>query len=107
MWVSLKKPYKIISNKEKRYAEHYKIPAASCLIVPHTRREDEMLCDVHWRESDGLHVLSNIMFDSENLELVNQVEHSDLFEMWSSFRPLSEKATETSLPARSILSKRR
>ena len=106
MWVSLKKPYKIVGIKEKRYSEHYQIPASRCLIVPQVRREDEILCDVHWKENDGLHALHNIMFDSENLEQVNSVNHSELFELWSSFKSWNDKKDETQEIKRSMISSR-
>jgi hypothetical protein len=108
MWVSLKKPYKIIANKEKRYTEHYQIPASRCLIIPHDRREEEVLCDVHWREGDGLRALHNIMFDTENLELVHPTDNSDLFDLWVYFRPLSQKTGgyDTFKEKRSMVSRR-
>jgi hypothetical protein len=108
MWVSLKKPYKIVGNKEKRYGEHYQIPASRCLIIPHERREEEVLCDVHWKEGDGIRALHNIMFDSENLELVNPMDNSDLFDLWVYFRPQSQNATgrDTFKAERSMVSRK-
>jgi len=99
MWISLKKPYKIISNKEKQYQDHYQIPASKCLVVALKRRDEEMLCDVHWREDDGLHATYNIMFNSENLEPVDTVGHPQLFELWERvYNPGDRTVKAWSLP---------
>lgn len=83
MWIRLKNPYKIISIKEKRYHEHYHIPASKCLIVPLKRLDEDVSCRVHWQDNSGTHTLDNLVFSSENLEPVSP-QHEDLFELWES-----------------------
>jgi hypothetical protein len=83
MWIRLKRPYKIISIKEKRYHEHYHIPASQCLIVPLKRLDEEVSCCVYWQDSEGLHSLYNMMFTAENLEPIDESGREDLVEIWS------------------------
>jgi len=86
MWIHLKNPYKIIPIKEKRYNEHYHIPASQCLIIPIKRMDEDVSCHVHWQDRDGVHTLFNMMFTSENLEPVDSVGHAELFELWESLK---------------------
>ncbi len=72
--------------------EHYKIPASKCLIVPIRKLEEDVLCDVHWEDTDGLQAAYNLMFAIENLEPLNTVDHPKLVGLWVSvYKPLDHE----------------
>jgi len=82
--IRLNKPYKIIAAKEKLYDGHYHIPAATCLIIPQKRLDEDFSCYVYWQDHDGRHTLYNLMFTSENLEALDVNRDEQILELWKS-----------------------
>ncbi len=86
MSIHLKKPYKIVTTREKRYSSHYDIPAAECLVVPLREYENEVLCDVRWEDNNGeLHVRHNMVFVNDNLIPLQSMLDEKLHDIWSHY----------------------
>jgi hypothetical protein len=83
MSIHLKKPYKIIQHKHKRYSEHYKIPAENALVVPLKEFGAEVSCDVRWEDGNGeLHVIHQILFTNDNIMPLNPLLEDKLHDLW-------------------------
>lgn len=86
MSIHLKKPYKIIRARHKRYESHYGIPSADVVVVPLRELGDDMSCDIRWEDPNGqLQVIHNAMFSRDNLEPLNQMLDMKLHEIWSHY----------------------
>jgi hypothetical protein len=86
MAIHLKKPYRIIPTREKRYNAHYNIPSDQSVVVPLKELGSEVLCDVRWENDNGeLRVIHNIMFVSENLVPLNPMLDKKLFDIWEHY----------------------
>jgi hypothetical protein len=89
--IHLKSPYKILSNKVKRYSEHYKIPHA-CLIVPISEFGDDVSCDVRWEDNDGVFQMKEgIFFTKKNIEPINPMVNYKLEELWALYYGNSQR----------------
>lgn len=83
MGVHLKKAYKIIKPRYKKYEAHYSIPSENCLVVPLREFDSEVSCAVHWEISEGeLGVLMNIVFLKDNLTPLNRLQDPKLHELF-------------------------
>jgi len=92
MSIHLKKPYKIIESKHKKYSEHYEILADRSLVVPLRQFGEEVSCDVRWENANGeLKVLNNLVFVSENLIPLNPLIDEKLYEIWQHYYEAREK----------------
>ena len=86
MSIHLKKPYKIIPARYKRYEAHLSIPPDRTVIIPLRLLGDEVSCDVRWEDSNGeLKVLHNVVFVSENLMPLNTLLDDKLHEIWQHY----------------------
>lgn len=86
MSIQLKKPYKIIFHKRKRYASHYNIPAESSLVVPIKLYGNDISCDVRWENANGeLQLLSDILFSVDNIEPLNPMTDDKLHDLWQHY----------------------
>jgi hypothetical protein len=86
MSIQLNKAYKIISYKQKRYTEHYKIPAQQALVVPLKKFGDDVSCDVRWENTNGeLQVLNSILINVENIVPLNPMIDDKLQEIWDHY----------------------
>jgi hypothetical protein len=86
MNIHLKKPYKIIALRQKRYDAHYNIPSAESLVVPIKSLGGEVLCDIRWEDENGeLMVLHQKMFLNENLIRLNPLLDEKLFDIWTHY----------------------
>jgi hypothetical protein len=86
MSIQLNKPFKIISSRQKRYEEHYQIPAADALVIPTKNLGAEALCEVRWLDSAGeMHAKSNVMFSHENLATLNGLEDERFYDIWNRY----------------------
>jgi hypothetical protein len=91
MSIHLKNPYKIITNKQKRYSGHYQIPADQALVVPITMYGDEVSCDVRWENANGeLQLMTRILFKVENIEPLNPMIDVKLHEIWEHYYGLEK-----------------
>jgi hypothetical protein len=94
MAIHLKKPYRIIPTRVKRYETHYNVPAEYVLVVPQKIFGEEVLCDMRWEDKEGiLHVIHNAMFVFDNLIPLNQLPDTKLQELWDHYYsgPAEEK----------------
>jgi hypothetical protein len=86
MTVQLYQPYKIIQRKQKRYGEHYNIPAVKCVIVPIKQFGDDLSCDVHWEDSEGkMQHHNQLFFNNENIEPLDAMKDFQLHEIWENY----------------------
>lgn len=86
MNIHLRKPYKILPHKTKRYAQHYQIPAETCLVIPLRDYGDEVACDVRWEDDNGeLQMKEQVIFNTENLEPINKLINTELYELWEHY----------------------
>jgi len=84
--VQLKKPYKILYHKLKRYTLHYNIPADNCVIIPVKKFGEDVDCDVRWEDKEGvLHVKEHVFFSAQNIEPVNALNNFPLYEIWQHY----------------------
>jgi hypothetical protein len=84
--IHLNKPYSIITDKLKRYQDHYQISAAEMLVVPKRSMGEESSCDVRWEDVDGaLHVMHNVMFRNENLVALDFLLYDNLYKLWKHY----------------------
>jgi hypothetical protein len=84
MTVKLTKPYKIVSDRMRRYESHYEIPAEKSLIVPVKVFGDEVSCDIRWEDASGeAHLLQGKLFVPDNLVALNPLFDFELYEIWS------------------------
>jgi hypothetical protein len=90
MSIHLNKPHKITFSRQKRYEEHYQIPASEALVVPIKNLGTEALCEVRWVDTVGeMHSKSNVMFAHENLEVLNGLEDEKFYEIWTRYDKIS------------------
>ena len=83
MNIQLKKPYKIIERKQKRYEDHYQIPSVKCVVVPLKDFGDDFSCDVHWADETGkFHVMNQLLFSGQNIEPLDSLKDYKLHELW-------------------------
>ena len=95
MSIHLRRPYKITERKLKRYEDHYHIPADKCLIVPIKEFGDDVSCDVHWEDSNGVMQRQyQLLFSQDNLEPLNQMRDFQLHEIWQHYYSSSELKIE-------------
>ena len=86
MSIRLKKPYKIIRHKIKRYSLHYNIPAEQCVIVPISTIGDDVACEVRWEDENGmLQLKERLLFNAENIEPLNEFLNDSLYELWKHY----------------------
>jgi len=86
MSIQLNKPYKIVFHKQKRYTQHYSIPANQSLVVPLKTFGTDVSCDVRWENSNGeLQVLNQILFSIDNIEPLNPLIDDKLQEIWEHY----------------------
>jgi hypothetical protein len=79
-------PYKITTQRAKRYATHYNILPEKCLIVPIRLFGSEASCDIRWEDDNGeLFLLQNKFFVCENLVLLNALLDPKLQELWEHY----------------------
>jgi len=82
--IQLKQPYKIIQRKQKRYEEHYQIPALKCVVVPIKEYGDDLSCDVRWQDADGkMHEQNQLFFSHQNIEPLDPMKDFELHELWA------------------------
>ena len=96
MRIQLRKPYKIIERKLKRYEDHYKIPAAKCVVIPIKVFGDDLSCDVRWEDSNGeLQEQNNLFFNVANIEPLNDMKDKDngLYDIWQHYYKTDETQT--------------
>jgi hypothetical protein len=83
MSVHLKQPYKIIQRKQKRYEEHYHIPSEKCVVVPLKEYGEDVSCDVHWEDSNGvMQRKDQLLFSLNNIEPLDSIKEFQLHEIW-------------------------
>jgi hypothetical protein len=88
MSIRLKKPYKIIQPKHKKYEAHYLIPADKSLVVPLQVLGEEVSCDVRWENDNGeLKAIHNIIFIKDNLIPLNPMIDDKLYSLWLHYYP--------------------
>jgi hypothetical protein len=88
MSIQLRKPYKITIHKLKRYATHYSIPSANCVIIPLRSFGYDLSCEVRWQDANGeLQLRNELLFSSENIEPLNALKDPALHEIWQHYYP--------------------
>ena len=86
MAIHLRKPYKIIEAKRKRYQNHYLIPAEKSVVIPVKALGEEVACDVRWENDNGeLKELHNVVFINDNLTPLNPMIDDKLYEVWQHY----------------------
>jgi hypothetical protein len=86
MSIQLKKPYKIIERKLKKYEAHYQIPSDKCVIVPIKEYGDDVSCDVRWEDDEGImHAQDKILFSHQNIEPLDALKDFKLHEIWQHY----------------------
>ena len=84
MSIQLNKPYKIAQRKQKRYQEHYNIPADKCVVIPVKEFGDDVSCVVRWEDGEGkVHEQSQLFFNNQNIEPVDAMKDYPLAELVS------------------------
>ena len=86
MSIQLRKPYKIMRHKIKRYTLHYNIPAEQCVVVPLSSYGDDVACEVRWEDENGvLQLKERLLFNADNIEPLNEFQHFQLYELWKHY----------------------
>jgi hypothetical protein len=86
MSIQLKKPYKIIPIRQKRYEGHYHIPAVQAIVIPIKQLGEEVSCDIRWENDFGeSKVIHNAIFVTENLEPLNALMDDNLYALWKQY----------------------
>jgi hypothetical protein len=86
MGIQLRQPYKIIERRRKRYEEHYHIPSEKCVIIPLKEYGDDISCDVHWEDANGvMQRQSQLFFHHDNLEPLDSIKDFQLHEIWQHY----------------------
>jgi hypothetical protein len=86
MSIQLKKPYKIIPLRQKRYEEHYQVPAGHSIVIPLKQLGEEFSCDIRWQDTAGdSQVIHNAVFVVENLEPLNALMEDNLYALWKQY----------------------
>lgn len=86
MSIHLGQPYKIIERRRKRYDDHYQIPSDKCVIVPLKEYDEDLSCDVHWEDPNGvMQRKSQLLFNQNNLEPLDSITDFQLHEIWQHY----------------------
>lgn len=97
MSIILNQPYKIVQRKQKKYEEHYQIPSEKCVIIPVRVYGDDISCDVRWEDPQGIMQIKNkVLFQHQNLELIDPMVDYQLHEIWKHFENANEKGESSS-----------
>lgn len=88
MTIHLNKPYKIIQRKQKRYQEHYHIPADNCVVIPVKEFGEDLSCVVRWEDGEGkIHEESGLFFNNQNIEPLDTMKDYELADLWQYGEP--------------------
>ncbi len=84
--INLNAGYKISEARQKRYIEHYHIPANECLVVPTRNFGEEAQCEVRWEDESGeMHFVHRLVFKADNLTPINPLLDTQLFKIWGDY----------------------
>jgi hypothetical protein len=84
--ITLNKPYKITQRRQKQYINHYQIPAETCIVIPLKKYDDQLLCDIQWKDSSKeMHTRKGLMIDVANLEALDAMLDHELFIVWEAY----------------------
>lgn len=83
MSIKLNKPYKIVTDRLRRYEAYYKIPADRIVVIPLKELGDEVSCDIRWEDNDGQsQLMESKVFVQESLVPVEPLYDNSLYELW-------------------------